>query len=327
MQIDFNQGFTVYRNGKEPVYVTPHSGPAFELPTTRDDNSETVASLCWMKTGGTLIVSNTTRKRAMGIDFNRDIPPVEDALRNWQDFINNQNPEKLYQYRKKYAWVARDYEDYENRLKIYENFWQEIKTKDFIVFIHRAFPRLKAVPSLMDLVAINLDKNILNEIVEEINAKHLGFFKKIEKEYKAIILLEEERIITNIIRVYKKFGLDKMDIEFLNHLKKDLKAINKYAGKDVIKKLKENFTPNNFLVATKKALKKAEHPRITVEEIFKGTKSLGPQKQLSPENKIILQFEPTSFLNFRYPHKASEIITEIMDKVRELNSKINLQVF
>ncbi len=41
MNIKFHKGFSVYESGEDPVFVTPHSGPAFEVTTSRDDYSET----------------------------------------------------------------------------------------------------------------------------------------------------------------------------------------------------------------------------------------------------------------------------------------------
>ena len=67
MDISFRKGYCAYKNKDNGIFiVTPHSGPAFENSTARDDNSETVASLCWKKVGGTLIVATVARKRLWG---------------------------------------------------------------------------------------------------------------------------------------------------------------------------------------------------------------------------------------------------------------------
>src|SRR3989338_5097901 len=99
---EFYRGFSVYKNSENGiVIVAPHSGPALETTTSRDDNSETVASLCFKKMGGTLIISNMSRKRYWGIDFNRDIPSKETATKMFDMFSKeNNNVEALYEYRK-----------------------------------------------------------------------------------------------------------------------------------------------------------------------------------------------------------------------------------
>lgn len=328
MQIDFRRGFTVYRDRKkEPVYVCVHSGPALETPGSRDNNSETVASLCWMKTGGSFILSNLPRKRVFGIDFNRGIPPRPEALSNFKNFLNNSNRKALYEYRKKYAWVALNNEDYEERLKIYNSFWEEVKRNFFVVLIHTAQTRLRSVPSLMDVASFDdklITKSEFKEILNQINSEHSNFFKKIEKEYKSVILLEEERAISNVIQTYTKLGIEKIDLEFLDKIKTGLNKIKNLCGNETYKSLRANFTPRNFLRAVKCALQKTGPPKITYEYIFKGERSFGPKRELREilgKNRIILQFEPVSFMSSWYPEETSQLITEIINKVLERIAK------
>jgi len=322
MNISFNKGYSVYESGEEPIFVTPHSGPAFEVTTSRDEYSETIASLCWQKLGGKFIVSNVSRKRAWGIDFNRDIPEISIALDVYKKFVKDEEADELREYRQKYSWVAKNEEDYKNRLQIYNNFWDEVKKGNFIVLIHRAFTRIKAIPSIMDLTTFDnqgMDKKILKEIVEEINKKYYDFLKNIEKEYKNVVKLEQERIISNIMRIYGTIELKKVGVEFKTHLENDLKAIKRYAEKESIKKLEEKFTPEHFLEAVDNALEHVGIPKITVEEVFKGILATGPKKQLFPSrNKKIIQFEPTSFLSFWYPHKGADIICDVIEEVKKI---------
>jgi hypothetical protein len=321
MRVSFHTGFTVYRNGRGPTYVTPHSGPALETTTSRDDNSETVASLCWLKTGGTLIVSNVPRKRLLGIDFNRDIPSLKKATDYYERFREDEDQEELYGYRKRYAWVARDRDDYRERLRIYESFWKEVRKGHFIVLVHRAFTRLKAIPSVMDLSTFRgkgIDTGFLKEVVGDINSRYSEFFELTDFEYKNVVYLEQKRIINNILRIYGEFGLQKTKADFLDNLKKDLNVINRYAKKRLVKRLAEDFSPQNFLLATRSVLENIGKPRITVEHVFKGSLAVGAKKQLFPsKDKIIIQFEPTTFLNFWYPSEASDMIIEVINRVTE----------
>lgn len=324
MQIKFHSGFVVYKNGKGPTYVTPHSGPALETAMSRDDNSETVASLSWLKTGGTLIVSNVSRKRLMGIDFNRGIPSMKKALEYYEKFKKDEDQEILYEYRKKYAWVARDEEDYNNRLRIYQSFWDEVKKGGFIVLVHRAISRLKAVPSAMDLTtfsSMGVDKAFLQRVVTDINSKYSEFFKQNDLEYKNIVYMEQKRIIANTLRVYGDIDLKRIGSDFKVNMKKDIRAIRKYAKKRINSRLNDDFSPQNFLLATRSALEHMGYPRITVEYVFNGKLALGTKSQLFPsgKKKIVIQFEPTTFLNSWYPEEASNMIIEIINRVAERN--------
>ena len=324
MQIFYRRGYIVYREKGERdfTYVAPHSGPALEIPTSRDDNSETVASLCWMRTGGALIVSTMPRKRAFGVDFNRGIPKKAEALELFDAFLDDKRPTRLHEFRNRYAWTAHNEEDHRKRLKVYQSFWNEVKTGHTIALIHSAFNRLKLIPSIIDITSFDskgAGSDTLKGIVDDINEEYGKFFREIEKPYKAVVFLEEERAIDNIIRVSDKFGLDDMNPDFLENVKADLDAIRRYTDDEVMKELKESFTPRNFLKASKKALLNMEPPKVTIEHFFKGLKSVAPKKQLmrSRNRKIIMNFECSRFINFWYPHMAAEMITKIMERLRE----------
>ena len=316
-------GFSVYKKGRDPVFVTPHSGPAFEVTTSRDDHSETVASLCWQKVGGTFVVGNMSRKRAWGVDFNRDIPPKELALSMYNRFVNGETHNDLMEFRRKYGWGSYDEKDYENKLTIFNNFWGEINKGSLIVIIHRAFPRVKALPSVMDFTTFDnkgIDKKFLHEILDGLNKKYFDFFKNIEKEFKNVIRLEQERVISNIQRVYGKFDMKHVGVEFKTNLEKDLKRIKEYASKDVVEQLEQNFNPKNFLLAVDSALDHSGIPELTIENVFFGHLAGGPKRKLKPfEKKTIIQVEPSIFLNFWYPNETAEIINEVVKKIKEQN--------
>lgn len=326
MQNYFRRGYSVYnREGpRDFTYVAPHSGPAMEIPTSRDDNSETVASLCWLRTGGKFILSTMPRKRAFGIDFNRGIPPRKESLELSKAFLDDERPVKLQEFRNRYAWTATSQADHMKKLKIYQSFWNEVKQGRTIALIHAAFNRLKLIPSIMDITTFDskgVDKGLLCEIVDDLNHEYSKFLKSIEKSYKAVVLLEEERAINNIVRVSDKFGLDNMNPDFLENMKADLQAIRAYTSKQAMKELEDNFTPTNFLRASKKALLNMGAPSITVEHYFKGLKSVAPKKQLlqrKSKDRIVMNIEGSRFINFWYPHQASEMITKILERVRDM---------
>ena len=325
MQIFYRKGYIVYKEKGEHdfTYVAPHAGAALEIPTSRDDNSETVASLCWMKTGGNFILSTMPRKRAFGVDFNRGIPKKREALELFDGFLSDKRPVRLHKFRNRYAWTAYSDEDYNKRMKIYQSFWNEVRTGHTIAFIHAAFNRLKLIPSIMDISTFDskgVDKELLGEIVHDVNEEYGKFFREIDKSYKAVVLLEEERAINNILRVSETFGLDGMNPDFLENVRADLDAIRKYTSSGVMKELEKNFTPRNFLRASKKALVNMESPRVTIEHYFRSLKSVAPKKQILRNNskgRVVMNFECSRFINFWYPHQAADMITRIMERVKD----------
>lgn len=322
MKVEFNRGYTVYKNSNpDLVIAAPHCGPALEVTTSRDDNSETVASLCWKKMGGTLIVSSMPRKRLWGVDFNRDIPSLKTALGAFKIFFEEKDVDKMHDYRKKYAWVALDEPDYYNRLRIYQNFWEEVSKGECILLIHRTFSRIKAVPSIMDIVTFSewgVKENLIKEIVQEINAKYFDFFQKVEKDYKQAVSFETKRVISDILRIYGSLQPEKIAIEFKENIERDLENIKKYAKPAVVNQLEKEFTPHHFIEAVESALENSPTPEVTMNNVYNGALALGPKRKLFPnKGKVVIEVEPNGFINFWHPHIAADIINDIVNMIRK----------
>ncbi|MAG50124.1 hypothetical protein CL621_00605 [archaeon] len=316
MDFKIKEGYLVYQTSRDPVLVTPHSGPALEIATSRDDNSETVASLCWQKIGGTLIISNVSRKRMWGIDFNRDIPPKKIALDMFNKFVEGEETDELFKYGEKYSWVAVSEKDYERRLNIYKKFWMDVGKGNFIVLIHRAFPRIKLIPGLIDVMSFNLElKERLPDIINRINSKYESFFKKIEKDYKQMIFFEEKRFVCNVLKTHNSFNLEAMNLDFKQNIAKDLEVIKRILGEYYYRSLINHFNSKNFISATKNILSTIGPPRVTIEQAFSGELSYGP-KQMLDSSKKILQIEPSRFMNFWYPKVTADIIEEIVTRLQ-----------
>ncbi len=315
-------GFLVYENGNDEItWVAPHSGPSLETPTSRDDNSDTVASLCWMKIGGKLIVSTMPRKRMMGIDFNRDAPPMRKSIKYYEWFRDNKNPEDLQEYREKYAWVSKNRVDYARRLKIYKDFWDEIKASGrTVVFIHRKFTRLKNFPSAMDLVAYRdygFSRQLLKKTVERVNKKHGPLLQKISKNYKNAIIMEEQRVIERVLEVFGNFDLSNIDAEYRGHMMGDIDKIRKMASPKIVKSLEKNFTPANLMMGVRSALRNGGDIEVTLESIFKGEKAIGKIKSIS-RSKNVIQIESNAFMNYWYPNETSDIILDIVNEIKPM---------
>ncbi|MEE9323785.1 MAG: hypothetical protein V3U72_04535 [Candidatus Aenigmarchaeota archaeon] len=331
LDINFKPGFIVYRNGPGPVWVCPHSGPAVEIPTARDQWSDTIASLCWLKMGGTLIISTIPRKQMYGMDFNREIPPKDSSLNLWPEFVRDENRERLEEYRKVYSWTAMDEADHKHRLKIYNDFWNTVsRSGNIIIFLHTQFTRIKNFPSVMDVITYQgrgVKKEIINSIVKKTNKKYEEFFRRLEKPYKDQIMLEQERVIRRIKDIFSEFGLDKMKVEYKTNTLRDMEIMKKYADKKVYMKLKKEFNEKNFLSVLKSALMQKIHPHITIDSIFKGQKALTMKKPLFMKDNIVMEVETTSFLSYWHPVKASNVVIDILkdlisvDMYRKMGAK------
>ncbi|MDD5254314.1 MAG: hypothetical protein PHG05_04440 [Candidatus Nanoarchaeia archaeon] len=323
MECRFKKGYSVYEKiGKEMILICPHSGPALQSVSARDDNSETIASLVWESLGGKLVVSNISRNRLFGVDFNRDIPPLKTATNSY-DFFSNSEDDKVSSYMKKYAWVAKDEREYYEKLKIYQDFWAEVKDEKYILLIHRAFDRMKFVPSLMDITIFTeakIQKKKVQEIISKINTKYYPFLKSIETDYKNAILAETKRMILNILRIHENsFDIHKMEKSFREILLKDLEKIERYSDKIALNRLRNNFIPGNYIEAVRYALNNVPVPEITLENVFDGSSAFGPKRKLFPvKDRIVLQVEPCLFLNFWHPQMAAKILQNIIEELEKL---------
>jgi len=317
MDIVYKPGFSVFMNRDSPVYVVPHAGPAFETPTSRDENTDTVASLCWMVTGGKMIISTISRKRALGIDFNRDPPPKTKAIKFYPQFVADKGHSELYDFRKKYAWVAKDEHDHKEKSRMYRDFWKAVKKEgDLVVFMHRKFTRIKNYPSIIDIVTyggsgINMD--IVKAALKKINRKYAPFFKRITPHYRNAIIAEEKRVIDRTKSIFGEFDLDKMKAEYRANITGDVNIIKRFADRPVVRRLEKRFNEKNFLSALRNALRKGR-PLVTMETIFKGGSALTQKKPLF--EKTVLEIESDSFVNYWYPNETANIILELLKIIR-----------
>jgi hypothetical protein len=317
--MDIQPGFIVYKNGYGPVWVCPHSGPAFENPFDRDENSEVVASLCWMKTGGSLIISTIPRHRAFGIDFNRDAPERNTSNLLWEEFEKNPDSRRVKQFEENYAWLSKNVSDFRSRQKIYENFWKTIRLLgNIIIFIHREHTFLPNFPSIMEIITYQgegVNKEIVKAIVNNINKKYEDFFKDVSNHYKHTVLLEELRFIDRIKMQGSKFDIKEMSYNQKRRLGRSFKVIENYSDKKVTQNLIKNFNEKNYVSAVGSVLRKNIHPIVTIENRFRGDKALKMKKLLLNRRNIVMEIESSSFINYWHPVVAKDIIIDLLNEL------------
>ncbi|MBI4155538.1 hypothetical protein HY498_05650 [Candidatus Woesearchaeota archaeon] len=322
MFIDFKKGYSIYiKKPEDLVIAAPHSGPSINSPIARDDHSDTLASYLWNEVGGKLVLSNISRNRLFGVDLNRDIPALKIALENYKIFELGIDLEKIDAYMKKYAFVAYSEEDYERRLRIYQNFWSEIENGRIIVLIHRAFNRLKTAPSIMDIIIFGENKNLrsyVTEAISKLNSKYYKFLQFIENDYKQAIIAETKRFILDIMFSYNSFNLNNIGIIKRKAIELDIEKMKKYASPVLVEDLRRNFTPQNFIKITENALSRMGLPQITLESVHDGSLAHGPKRKLFPSEKIVIEIESTQFLSFWHPQIGSKILRDLIEELKNL---------
>jgi len=316
----FHKGYTIFRNGTGPVFVAIHSGPNFENPNNRDENTDIISGLCWQRMGGALVVSNLSRKRTMGIDLNRGIPPKRLAINMWNKFQNESIDESTLHYKRNYGWVARNLKDYEERLKLYNSFWESLKNLgNMYVFVHRKYARIKNYPSVMDFVTFKgkgAKEEMVKEIIEKFNFQHSSFFRKIESDYINTVMLEQSKIYDRIINFFG--SLEALNNSYKNGMKEDIAKIREHGTESLVRRMEKNFTKENYLNAARSAIRNMGHPKITVENIFTGEMAHGPNNQLVlGKDRVVIEIECNQFINYWYPEFASDIINNFLHEVKK----------
>jgi len=133
-----------------------------------------------------------------------------------------------------------------------------------------------------------------------------------------MIYFESQRVVADIIETYKEFKPSKFNGDIKSLILKDVEKMQKYASKYIMKRLKDNFTINNYLESIKNALNNAPPPEITVENVFDGSLALGPKRKLFPtKGKTIIEVESSLFLNQWYPKTAALIIKDIYELIEK----------
>ncbi|MBN1896365.1 MAG: hypothetical protein JW789_01400 [Candidatus Aenigmarchaeota archaeon] len=297
MEVEFRPGFTIYRKkGRGISWIAPHSGHSFWIPDSRDEETDTVASLCWMKEGGNLLLADTPRSRDFGIDFNRAAPGKKDALSYHMKYETREMSNVFWsKYMDKYAWTASDERDHNMRLGIYRDFWNSADEKDSIVIIHRMMSRLSNSYSVMDVTGFGISASEMEKAVKSVNRKFRKVFDKRRNDFiDFILLLAHERF---------HYIHDKLDIEhvFNEFYDQDLK----FLGID-------ECTENGFVETARLKMKKMK-PEVTFRKFFIGKLSHGI-KNIS-RGKKVLQIEVSSFLCNWYPDIASIIITKLSEEL------------
>ena len=316
----FYEGFTVYSNGENPVYVCPHSGPALISPKNRDENSETVASLCFEKTGGSLVISNMPRKRNFGIDFNRDLPSQEHATMLYPEFMANKNLEKLQKFKSNFAFAAMSKADYMEKVRIFRSFWTTVgNLGSIIVFFHRKYSRVKNYPSIIDIVTYEgrgVDTGVITEIVDSVNLKYDAFLDEIKPFYTDQILMETKRILLRLKENFKTEELKDLSHPDMEVIANDLEILKKIGDPKLLKEFLDDPCHERFYKLTEDTLSKPAHPKITIENIFKGRKALSQKEKFFNNHFLIMEAEINSFMSFWFPEKTAEILMEIVSRLQ-----------
>ena len=317
-------GYTSYNSGKPgPLFIAPHAG--MDIPFRlgiRDLGTESVAYYA-AKKGGSCIISTMGRERQNGIDFYR-IPPTEKIALNGYDYFEGNLHEKMKEYRKTYAFVAKDVNQYRQKILIYRSFWEFISSSKnpFLVFVHAHLPHIKNYPSIMDITAFEgrgFSQDILKEAVKKVNEKHKDTFKKLKSGLAKYILSYLDTWFQSVERKYGKFEIDKISGLTRDTLNANLNIISKYASKEILNLMNKSFSKGSFRLAVENAINRGEDLKVTVEKMFKGKLAEFTVVPMLRTNRAVgIQIEVSEFLGETKPDLAATIIWDMIEECKKI---------
>lgn len=290
MTFTYEKSHTIFDSGSNgPLFVAPHAGNAFHKPGDFQDTgthfiAQKLATVC----GGRALVSNVSRERDIGVDFYRHPPAKKHAIEYYTHIVSGRT-ELSREYRKKYAWVAKNSKQHAEKKKLYGLFWNVIKKSDTpVYFIHRQFLNPVRHPSLIDIVSFT-NEDAVKAAVEEANKKYSALFQALFPFYKKSFYFKSNCVL------YK----DKLENNF------GIKLFRDFEPRIITRIGKFN-----------EEVKKKPFVKLTYRYNFGGEHSTNLIKAMLPDVKHpVVQFEVSEFLTLRVPDVAVQIIGDIIKRM------------
>lgn len=300
MSFHIKKGYIISdTNTLGPIFVAPHAAIAFHKPGDNQDlNTHHIAYKLAMNMGGKALVSSVSRERHVGIDYFRNPPNQKIALENYESFGKNIS-RFTKNYRREYAWVARDRQQHKSKQRIFNNFWNEIKyNKGPVIFVHRQYLNPIRHPSAIDIIPFNYHEEA-QEIINELNEKYRLTFRQLFPVY-----IDAFRFKTKCIMM--KLRLEEEG---------KVKAFR--SRKPQLRKRVRRF--NN-------RIRSEPYLEITYMRNFTGEKVKKLiDKHLSDREDPILHIEINEFLTRRFPSVAISVINDLVKKLVKVHDNKTLQ--
>lgn len=314
MEVKYFPGFAVFNFGRpDPLFVCLHSGSIFGRIYRGDIGADLITFRLAEKFKSRSVISFIPRGRYVGVDFNR-IPPSLKLAKKMFPFFKRENFEMMDKFERKFAFIAKNEKEYDEKKYIYDLFWSTVKslctTHTLLSFIHTQSTALRNMPSLIDVCSITgKGGKTIKKAIEKVNSRYENKFQELSKDYTNFAIFSAKYYWSSIIRM--KYG--KIDTNLLegDDKKNWEKTLNR--AREINPKAFNILKNKGGLESLIEAIKLCSiSPKITFELNFKGSQSYGTKKILKETKSIGIQFECSSFLTETYPDLAVELISNLI---------------
>ena len=319
MRAFYKEGFLLLKSGKPgPVFVAPHSTMTLISITRGDVSSELITARLVKKLGGFAVISTVPRKGRYGVDYFRESATMEEAIKMFNASKSN-DYDARYMFEGRYAFFARDEEEYLEKANIYNQFWTTVETlspkNPLFVLMHSQGTRLKNFPSLLDIATLNgewMNEKRVKSVLDGVNEKNAKTFVSLKKELKRYSGAWANIWLRNaILYRFGKFDLKKLQGSFKATLEDDIKKAAILLNED-FKSLLKQLTWENYLDLVGRCVD--EKPfEITYQNAFDGEPGRESIKKLLNRcgGEAIL-FETLTFLNEVHPSLSVKLVSDVL---------------
>ena len=332
MRAYYKEGFVLFKNNTDgPVFISPHSTMTLSPVVRGDVGTELITARLTKSIGSLGVASIIPRAGRYGIDFFRKPATMDEVL---QMFKSSDDYRKRHAFEKKYAFYARDQEEYLSKITIHNNFWTSAETlapkNPLFVLIHSQSMRLKNFPSVLDVCTNSgkwFNEDMVKEAIEKSNTKHKYSLHKIKKHMKRYTISWANIWLRRSIGYrFKNFDLRTLRGSFKNEVRKDLEKASDILGTD-IKDLERNLDWNKYLEILQDCIDATDF-KITYQMTFTGKKGEANMRNLiAKKNGSAIMFETSSFLNEMYPRTSTKIVEDVLQHATMKNKWSTFEKF
>jgi hypothetical protein len=322
MRAFYKEGFLLLKTGKPgPVFIAPHSTMTLLAVTRGDVSSELITARLIRKLGGFGIISTVPRKGRYGIDYFRESATMEEAVKMFHASKNN-GYDLRYRFEKKYAFFARDEEEYLEKSNAYNQFWTTVETlapkNPVFVLMHSQGTRMKNFPSLLDITTLDgewMNEEKVRSVLAEINDKNKNIFESLKTELKKYACSWAELWLKNaVLYRFGEFELKKLQGAYKVTIEDDVKkaaALLKQNPKPLIK----NLTWKSYINLIEECVKKSNF-EVTYQNAFNGEPGRARIRKLLDHcgGEAVL-FETSTFLNETHPNVSIRLVADVLSAI------------
>jgi hypothetical protein len=332
MRTYYKEGFMLLKNnGKGPVFIAPHATTALSPVLRGDVGSELITTRLTKRMGGVGIISMVPRSGKYGIDLFRKPATMNEAL---EMFNASYDYKKRHKFEKKYAFFARDQEEYLEKITVHNNFWTTPKMlapeKPLFVLMHSQAMRLKNFPSILDVCSNSgrwFDENLLKEAIDTVNEKiKPQMERKKESMKKYIVSWAELSLKRSVEYRFGKFVFKNLQGSYKKDVQRDIRKAALILGKNP-QSLERNMTWDKYVQLLEDCVDKTEF-KVTYQSTFKGKVGDYNVRNLmkKTEGRAVM-FETSAFLNEMYPKTSVNLVEDILKHITLKQEKNSLWNF